>query len=94
MAAILSIHQSSYSKFLDTLILLHAGGAYFKANGIHREFFKYFCFQIIFQFHQLLPEFTAIENVCIPAMIKGTPSSEAQAKATELLTFLGLSDRS
>lgn len=47
----------------------------------------------IFQFHQLLPEFSAIENVCIPAMIKKTPKSEAQAKATELLNFLGLSDR-
>ncbi|PQB05975.1 ABC transporter ATP-binding protein [Aureitalea marina] len=47
----------------------------------------------IFQFHQLLPEFTAIENVCIPAMIKKTPVAEAQAKATELLSFLGLSDR-
>lgn len=47
----------------------------------------------IFQFHQLLPEFTAIENVCIPAMIKKTPKAEAEAKATELLNFLGLSDR-
>ena len=47
----------------------------------------------IFQFHQLLPEFTAIENVCIPAMIKKTPKAEAEAKAIELLNFLGLSDR-
>ena len=47
----------------------------------------------IFQFHQLLPEFTAIENVCIPAMIKKTPKAEAEAKATELLNFLGLADR-
>jgi len=47
----------------------------------------------IFQFHQLLPEFTAIENVCIPAFIKGTPKKEAEAKAKELLEFLGLSHR-
>ncbi len=47
----------------------------------------------IFQFHQLLPEFTALENVCIPAFIKKTPTSEAEKKARELLDFLGLSDR-
>ena len=48
----------------------------------------------IFQFHQLLPEFTALENVCIPAFIKGTKASEAEKKAKELLEFLGLSHRS
>ena len=47
----------------------------------------------IFQFHQLLPEFTALENVCIPAFIGNTSKKEAETKATELLTFLGLSDR-
>lgn len=47
----------------------------------------------IFQFHQLLPEFTAVENVCIPAYIAKTSKKEAQARAKELLTFLGLSDR-
>lgn len=47
----------------------------------------------IFQFHQLLPEFTALENVCIPAFIKNTPKSEAIKRAKELLTFLGLSHR-
>jgi len=47
----------------------------------------------IFQFHQLLPEFTALENVCIPAFIKGTKRTMAEAKATELLGFLGLSHR-
>lgn len=47
----------------------------------------------IFQFHQLLPEFTAIENVCIPAFIKNTPKSVAIKKAEELLSFLGLSHR-
>jgi len=47
----------------------------------------------IFQFHQLLPEFTAIENVCIPAFIGNTSKKEAEKKASELLDFLGLSDR-
>jgi lipoprotein-releasing system ATP-binding protein len=47
----------------------------------------------IFQFHQLLPEFTALENVCIPAFIKKTPKAEAEKKAKELLAFLGLSNR-
>ena len=47
----------------------------------------------IFQFHQLLPEFTALENICIPAFIKGTPQKEAEAKAVELLQFLGLEER-
>lgn len=47
----------------------------------------------IFQFHQLLPEFTAIENVCIPAFIKRTSKNEAEKRAKELLHFLGLSHR-
>lgn len=47
----------------------------------------------IFQFHQLLPEFTALENVCLPAFIKGTKKTEAEKRAKELLDFLGLSHR-
>ena len=47
----------------------------------------------IFQFHQLLPEFTAIENVCIPAFIAKRGKSEAEKRAKELLDFLGLSHR-
>ena len=48
----------------------------------------------VFQFHQLLPEFTALENVCIPAFIKGINKAEAEDKAKQLLDFLGLSQRS
>lgn len=48
----------------------------------------------IFQFHHLLPEFTALENVCIPAFIAKTPKREAEKKAMELLTYLGVHDRS
>ncbi|HOF19849.1 MAG TPA: ABC transporter ATP-binding protein [Bacteroidales bacterium] len=47
----------------------------------------------VFQFHQLLPEFTALENVCMPAYISGKGRAEAEAKAVELLGFLGLADR-
>lgn len=47
----------------------------------------------IFQFHQLLPEFTALENVCIPAFIAKTPKPQAEKRAKELLDFLGLSHR-
>ena len=47
----------------------------------------------IFQFHQLLPEFTALENVCIPAFIGGKEKKDTEKKAKELLTFLGLSHR-
>ena len=47
----------------------------------------------VFQFHQLLPEFTALENVCIPAYIAGKGRNEAEKRAKELLGFLSLSDR-
>ena len=47
----------------------------------------------IFQFHHLLAEFNAIENVCIPAYIAGTSKSEAEKRATELLSLLGLGNR-
>ncbi|WP_374959680.1 ABC transporter ATP-binding protein [Gilvibacter sp.] len=47
----------------------------------------------IFQFHQLLPEFSALENVCIPGYIAGTPKSEVQKRAQELLDLLGLKER-
>ena len=45
------------------------------------------------QFHQLLPEFTAVENVMLPAFIAGMSKSEAKKRAMELLDFMGLSDR-
>ena len=47
----------------------------------------------VFQFHQLLPEFTALENVCIPAYIAGKSKAEAEKRASELLGFLSLSER-
>jgi len=47
----------------------------------------------VFQFHQLLPEFTALENIMIPAYIAGTSKKAAKERATELLQFMGLTDR-
>lgn len=47
----------------------------------------------IFQFHYLLPEFTALENVMMPALIASTPTLQAHDRASELLDFLGLSER-
>ncbi len=47
----------------------------------------------VFQFHQLMPEFTALENVCIPSFIKGTSRSEAIKKGKELLAYLNLENR-
>ena len=47
----------------------------------------------VFQFHQLLPEFTAIENIMIPAYIAGTSQRQAKQRAKELLDFMGLTDR-
>jgi lipoprotein-releasing system ATP-binding protein len=47
----------------------------------------------VFQFHHLLPEFSALENVCIPGWIAGTPKNELEARALELLKILGLQDR-
>ncbi len=47
----------------------------------------------VFQFHQLLPEFTAIENIMIPAFIGGESRAKAEARAKELLQFMGLADR-
>lgn len=47
----------------------------------------------MFQFHQLLPEFTALENVCIPAFIAKKNKAETEVEAKKLLDYLGLSDR-
>ena len=47
----------------------------------------------VFQFHQLLPDFSALENVMIPALIAGIPEKEARNNASELLDFMGLKDR-
>jgi len=62
-------------------------------NGKKLSSFRNDHIGFVFQFHHLLPEFTALENVCIPAYIRRTPEQEAVRKAKELLDYLGLSDR-
>ncbi|HHL57986.1 MAG TPA: ABC transporter ATP-binding protein, partial [Bacteroidetes bacterium] len=47
----------------------------------------------VFQFHHLLPEFTALENICIPAFIKGISKKEAETQAYQLLDFMSLTER-
>lgn len=66
-------------------VLRLKGGALAKFRGEHLGF--------VFQFHQLLPEFTALENVMIPGYIAGRSERELKAEAIELLRFMGLSDR-
>ena len=64
-----------------------------KLSDAKRSAFRNKHMGFVFQFHQLLPEFTALENVMMPALIGGTSRSEAKRRAEELLAFMGLSDR-
>nr|WP_067053906.1 ABC transporter ATP-binding protein [Mucilaginibacter sp. L294] len=64
-----------------------------KLNNKNLSAFRNQKIGFIFQFHHLLVEFNAIENVCIPAFIAGVPRAEAEKKAKELLEMLGLGDR-
>jgi len=65
----------------------------FKLNDKRLAAFRNLNIGFVFQFHQLLPEFTAIENVCIPALIAKKNKKEAETRATELLEFFNLKDR-
>lgn len=64
-----------------------------KLSDAKRSVFRNKHMGFVFQFHQLLPEFTALENVMMPALIGGTSRREAKKRAEELLSFMGLSDR-
>ena len=64
-----------------------------KLNDAKRSAFRNKHMGFVFQFHQLLPEFTALENVMMPALIGGTSRREARQRAEELLAFMGLADR-
>ena len=70
-----------------------AGTDVSRLSGNARSRFRCEHLGFIFQFHQLLPEFTALENVMIPAMIAHRSKAEARARALELLQFMGLEDR-
>ena len=69
------------------------GSSVFDLNEKELSSFRNLHIGFVFQFHQLLPEFTALENVMIPALIAKKPKVEAQTKALELLEFLGMSER-
>ncbi|NVO18918.1 MAG: ABC transporter ATP-binding protein [Bacteroidetes bacterium] len=66
----------------------------FKMNEKKLSAFRNKHIGFVFQFHHLLPEFTALENLCIPAYIAGASRPVAEKRASELLEFLHLSDRS
>lgn len=64
-----------------------------KLNDKELSLFRNKNIGFVFQFHHLLPEFTALENVCLPAYIQKKPKAEAEKKALELLTKLGVAER-
>ena len=64
-----------------------------KLSDAKRSAFRNKHMGFVFQFHQLLPEFTALENVMMPALIGGTSKREARQRAEELLAFMGLAER-
>ncbi len=70
-----------------------AGTAVLRLNNRSLAEFRNRRIGFVFQFHHLLPEFTALENVCMPGYIAGRPDNEVQAQAKELLDFLGLAER-
>lgn len=91
--------KSSLLNILGTLDRPDSGELYIndielsKLNNKNLSDFRNRKIGFIFQFHHLLAEFTAIENVCIPAFIAGVSKSEAEKKAKELLVLLGLGER-
>lgn len=92
--------KSTLLQILGTLDLPDTGKLFVnehevsKLKGAELAAFRNKHIGFVFQFHHLLPEFNALENVCIPAYIGGTPVSEARTKAAELLERMGLAERS
>lgn len=87
-----TLEKSSEPKKYNTSIQI-AGQDVTKLNDRDLSKFRNENIGFIFQFHQLLPEFNAIENICIPAFIKKTKKAEAEQRAKELMSYLGLSHR-
>ena len=91
--------KTTLLQIIGTLDKADSGNVFFdntdvsKLKGKSLASFRNSNIGFVFQFHQLLPEFTALENVCIPAYIAGKSKNEAEEKALELLNFLNLSDR-
>jgi len=87
-----TLEKSTEPKKYNTQISI-AGQDITKLNDRELSKFRNDNIGFIFQFHQLLPEFNALENICIPAFIKKTKKSEAEKRAKELMSYLGLSNR-
>lgn len=80
------------AKSADTSLVIN-GENIFNMNDKALSKFRNLHLGFIFQFHQLLPEFTALENVCIPAYIAGKDKKETETEAKRLLDYLGLAER-
>lgn len=91
--------KSTLLHIIGTLDLADKGELYINDTAIHSlsanalSAFRNKHIGFVFQFHHLLPEFTALENVCIPAYIKGETPAICENKAMELLDLLGVADR-
>ncbi len=91
--------KSTLLHILGTLDAADQGEIWINGQAVHQlsgkalAQFRNTQIGFIFQFHHLLPEFTALENVCIPAWIAGTKQAAAQKRGLELLDMLGLADR-
>jgi lipoprotein-releasing system ATP-binding protein len=91
--------KTTLLQIIGTLDRPDAGSVFFDNSDVSRlrgkalAVFRNNNIGFVFQFHQLLPEFTALENVCIPAYIAGKGKADAEKKAMDLLGFLNLSDR-
>jgi lipoprotein-releasing system ATP-binding protein len=91
--------KTTLLQIMGTLSLPDSGNVYMNGENLSlmrdKQLAKFRNTHIgfVFQFHHLLPEFTALENVCMPALIAGKSMSSSQDRAKELLDFLGLSHR-
>ncbi|WP_181182376.1 ABC transporter ATP-binding protein [Sphingobacterium lumbrici] len=91
--------KSTLLHIVGTLDKADKGELYINGSAIHSlsanalSAFRNEHIGFVFQFHHLLPEFTALENVCIPAYIKGQTHTQSEKKAMELLDLLGLAER-
>ncbi len=91
--------KSTLLHILGTLDQANAGALMIKETPIHTlrpaqlAAFRNHHIGFVFQFHHLLPEFTALENVCMPGFIQKKDANAVRKRATELLEYLGLADR-
>lgn len=91
--------KSTFLHIIGTLDKADKGELFINDTAIHTlsanemSAFRNKHIGFVFQFHHLLPEFTALENICIPAFINGTSKQKAEARGMELLDILGVTER-